>query len=86
MFQTLIGKMIDTQKEQASWPGEICKRCLRRNVIGFDITDDVWEAVVRNRWNVLCSSCFDEEAQLSAIPYKFSNTYPVTWSMWGDEP
>lgn len=64
------------------WPGEVCKRCQRRSVVGFQVPDEIWAAVVVGRWSVLCATCFDEEAEVRLVPYHFSNVYPVTWSMW----
>lgn len=71
-----------TPELRGDWPGEVCKRCCRRNVIGFNLPDEVWQAVVRDRWNVLCPTCFDEEAQLAGVRYSFSDIYPVSWSEW----
>jgi hypothetical protein len=45
------------------WPGEWCKRCNRRNCVGFGVTDEVWSRVTQGRWDVLCTTCFDEVAQ-----------------------
>lgn len=64
------------------WKGEICKRCKRRNCIGFRVFDVIWYAVVKDRWNVLCATCFDEEAQVQGIKYVFLETFAVTWSQW----
>jgi hypothetical protein len=62
--------------------GEQCKRCLRDVVIGFEVDDSIWEAVVKNKWNVLCPQCFDTEAQNCLIAYTFNALYPVSWSDW----
>jgi len=66
------------------WCGEICKRCSRRNVIGFRVSDELWEKIVRGRWGVLCTTCFDEEAELAVVSYTFLELYPVTWDSWED--
>jgi hypothetical protein len=66
----------------SDWPGEVCKRCRRRNCVGFDIPNETWAAVSRGRWNVLCTTCFDEEAQALGIPYSFGEVWPVSWSDW----
>lgn len=63
-------------------PGETCKRCLRRNVIGFRVENSVWERVSQGRWGILCPTCFDEEAELLGVAYVFLEVFPVTWSMW----
>jgi hypothetical protein len=68
--------------QRGNWPGEFCKRCQRRNVIGFSVPDEIWEAVVRERWNVLCAACFDEEAQSVGVEYSFGELWPVSWSDW----
>lgn len=65
-----------------SWRGEICKRCGRRNCIGFRVLDAIWSAVIRDRWNVVCPSCFDEEAEAVQIKYVFIETFAITWSAW----
>ena len=64
--------------------GEVCKRCFRANCIGFSVPDEVWAAVVRSRWTLLCPLCFDEEAKKGGVPYEFTALYPVTWSTWAD--
>lgn len=64
-----------------SWPGEWCKRCDRRNVAAWSVLNAVWDAVVRDRWNVLCPTCFDEEAQIAGVSYYFSDgSTLLTWS------
>ena len=67
-----------------TWPGEVCKRCGRRNVIGFRVDDDVWMAVVGDPDAVWCAQCFDVEAQAKGIEYTFRDTSPVSWSDWAD--
>lgn len=64
------------------WPGERCRRCGHRNVIGFLVPDEAWQAVVRGRWNVTCPACFDEEAQLIGYAYSFIEVFAVTWRDW----
>jgi hypothetical protein len=64
------------------WHGEVCKRCGRRNCVGFEVCDRVWETVTRGRWNVLCTTCFDEEAETAGVPYTFGAVYTVSWSAW----
>lgn len=66
--------------------GEACKRCCRPSCVGFSVSDEAWAAVVRGRWNVLCTTCFDEEAKAAGIPYEFAALHPVTWSMWAGVP
>lgn len=63
-----------------SWQGEVCKRCGKRNVIGYSVSDEIWEQVVKGRWNVLCPACFDEEAEIEEVSYFFFDFWHVTWS------
>jgi hypothetical protein len=63
------------------WRGEVCKRCHRRNVIGFNVSDGVW-ATVAGDFNILCPTCFDELAEEKGVEYQFDAVYPVSWSMW----
>lgn len=65
----------------SAWIGEVCKRCMRRNNIGFSVSDEVWAAVA-DRYTVLCPSCFDELAELKQVRYIFQSVYPVSWSDW----
>lgn len=62
------------------WTGEWCKRCGRRNCVGFNVPDDVWERVVRGRYSLLCTTCFDELAQDAGVVYSFGTVHPVTWA------
>jgi len=64
------------------WLGEVCKKCHRRNCVGFNVSDDVWKSVAQERWNVLCATCFDEEAQRLGIEYEFGEVWPISWSDW----
>lgn len=66
----------------STWRGEVCGRCNCRNTIGFAVSDDVWAAVSRGRWNVLCPTCFDIEAEAAGVPYRFLGVWPVSWSSW----
>lgn len=68
-----------SKREREGWDGEWCMRHDGRNVIGFSVADDVWERVIRGRWNVVCPACFDEEAQAAGVPYSFTAIWPVTW-------
>ena len=67
------------------WRGEVCKRCGRRNCVGFAVPDETWAAVVRGRWNVLCTTCFDEEAEAAGVEYRFGDVAAISWSMWLDD-
>jgi hypothetical protein len=67
-----------------AWGGERCKKCRRRNVVGFLVPDRVWKKVVKGRWNILCPTCFDELAEEEGVRYEFTGIWPVTWSDWED--
>lgn len=71
--------MIDLIKD---WPGEICKKCGRRNNVGFKVSDDVWEKVVGDHMVIWCPFCFDSEAQIKGIKYQFEQCFLVSWSDW----
>lgn len=65
------------------WQGEICKRCNRRNCVGFEVDPEIWTRVTQSRWNVLCTTCFDELAEQQGVVYVYLGVWPVTWSQWG---
>lgn len=73
-------------QQVGSWRGEVCKRCLRRNTVGFHVPEEVWAAVSRGRWNILCLSCFDEEAEAASVRYELGEVWPVTWASHLNEP
>ncbi len=64
------------------WPGEVCKRCHRRNTIGFNVSDEIWDAVSGGRFLNLCATCFDELAQAAGVAYQFESVHPISWSSW----
>lgn len=66
----------------SEWRGEVCRRCQRRNPIGFSVSEDVWQRVVRGRWAVLCPTCFDEEAEAGGVAYRLDEVWPVSWADW----
>lgn len=70
---------INTLLNKDRWTGEICKKCGRRNNVGFRVSDDVWDSVAGDQETVWCLQCFDEEAQRKGIKYKVHNTSVVTW-------
>lgn len=67
------------QNCQTKVTGEICKRCNRRNVIGYEVSDKAWHMVSAGLYNVLCPTCFDELAEEKNIIYSFLAVYPTTW-------
>lgn len=67
------------------WPGEFCKKCFHRNVIGFKVDDVVWEKVTQGNYSVLCPTCFDELADQAEVPYEFHEMFPTTWNAWVED-
>jgi hypothetical protein len=66
------------------WHGETCRKCGRRNVVGFVVSDEAWEAVVGDPGTIWCPQCFDVVAQARGVRYRFLEVYPVSWSDWED--
>lgn len=65
------------------WKGEICKRCYRRNCVGFNVGEEIWRAVVQDRFNLVCTTCFDELAEEAGVEYSFGEVFAISWSDWG---
>jgi hypothetical protein len=42
--------------------------------------NEAWRAVVRDRWKLICPSCFDAEAELKRVRYQFIGKRAVSWS------
>lgn len=62
------------------WEGEVCKRCGRRNPLGFNVRDIDWASVVGNPGTVWCLTCFDEEADRKDVRYQvIGDTFPIAW-------
>ena len=56
------------------WMVESCQKCARRNVVMFTVEpEEAWRTVVLNRWQRICPSCFDQEAEKASIRYSFAN-------------
>lgn len=72
--------------EHLTWDGEVCDRCHRRNVVGFNVPDDVWAEITSSteEYQVLCVTCFDEVAEYLGVPYNLTAIWPVSWSDWRD--
>jgi hypothetical protein len=70
--------------DSGKWSGEICDRCGRRNVVGFEVSDELWMKVVGDESVVRCLTCFDEEAQEKVVEYSMEDVafYHVSWSDW----
>ena len=58
-----------TPLEKRDWEYEWCKRCNKRNNIGYVVSDETQFNVVGDKNIVLCLSCFDELAQKKGISY-----------------
>ena len=69
-----------TPFKDRNWPCEWCKRCDRRIVVGFSVTDEAWNAVTGDPNTCWCTTCFDEVAQRKRVEYVFDGMYPVSWS------
>jgi hypothetical protein len=61
---------------------QICKG--RRVVVGFNVSDDIWEHVVGDPHTVLCLTCFDEMAQDKGVKYDLTGIFPIpaSWETW----
>lgn len=46
------------QRHDPRWEYERCKYCRVDNHIWFATPDELWKAVVRGEYNVLCLNCF----------------------------
>ena len=86
LFGVLRRSAIEGAHRQNSfrWPGEVCKRCQRRNTVGFHVPEELWRAIVKGRWSLLCLTCFDEVAEAEKVEYDIPqrDLYPVSWSAW----
>jgi hypothetical protein len=59
----------------------ICSRCKRRNVIDYEVPEDVKRAVLLNRWKSgVCPACFDELAEQARVTYSFEQVRARSWS------
>jgi len=75
---------LDSGREESSrWRGEICKRCNRRNPVGFQVPDAVWDQV-HGEYNLLCVTCFDELAEQRGVEYEFQGIWPISWNEWAE--
>jgi hypothetical protein len=70
--------------QHPGWPGEICKRCGRRNVLAWSVPDAVWMSVVGDPGTIWCLTCFDEEAHRFGIKYQLEPKRPahLAWCDW----
>ncbi len=72
-------KRIDSFED---WPGESCYNCGRRNNVGFEVNDNIWEQVVGDPDIVFCPTCFDVLAQKKQIVYSFNRHIIISWNEW----
>jgi len=75
-----LKRQVPRRDSLEEWPCETCYRCGDRNVIGFEIEDDIWMEVVGDPDVVLCPSCFDRAAQDKGVRYEFLRLHPVSWN------
>lgn len=66
--------------------GEWCRRHPGPVVIGYEVSNAAWEAVIGDRWDIVCAPCFDTEAQLKGVAYEIVSTWPVAWSQVAEQP
>jgi hypothetical protein len=67
----------------ADWCGtnEYCARCKRRNVVSYQVPEEIKRLVLLGRWRSdVCPSCFDELAERVRIRYRFEDVSAVSWS------
>lgn len=60
---------------------EICKICFNENPIGFDVPNEVWNAVTTKEWGdkVVCINCFTKLADQKLVEWdKNIFLYPVS--------
>lgn len=87
----LVACLLALEARRPRWPGEVCKRCGRRNTVGYTVPDELWAKVVGEPGTIRCLTCFDEEAQAKGIRYAgavicASEFYPVSWCDWEGGP
>ena len=62
------------------WLGEVCKRCNKRNCVGYILNNELWEKITENKYSILCLFCLDELAQVKLIDYiDKNNIFIVNW-------
>ena len=71
------------------WVFEVCKKCGRKNVAGFRVTNAMWARVMGKSQDVVCINCFDESAALRGIdwteePIEFYCVSTVANEKWGN--
>ena len=70
------------------WRGEVCKRCLRPNYVGYELTDEGWVLITRGLWNILCIPCLDDLSKKEGIdwvPYLVGDLYPCSSIGWSED-
>jgi hypothetical protein len=88
VIQPLDNQRAFDEDPPGPWPGEMCRRCGKRNTVGFTVSDELWTKVVGDPHTVRCLTCFDEEAQEKGVRYTGQDIlefYPVSWSDWEDD-
>lgn len=70
-------------KNRGAWLGEWCDFCDRRNVIGYEIEDELWLKIIGDQDAVACLTYLDEQAEKLQITYNINIlTKPLQWHCW----
>jgi hypothetical protein len=65
------------------YPGEWCQRCNRAVVVGFNVPDEIWNAIIKDKFNVVCLLCFDELSEGTGIEWEENiEFFPVSRASW----
>lgn len=58
-----------------------CAKCKRRDVVSYQVPEEIRCLVLLNRWKTgVCPSCFDELAERAGIRYSFEDVSAISWS------
>jgi hypothetical protein len=58
-----------------------CGRCKRRNIVQFELPEEVKRLLLLYRWKTgVCLSCIDELAEKGGIRYHPEHLEATTWS------
>jgi hypothetical protein len=53
---------------------------MRVSLIDFQVLSRCTRTVLLNRWQKLCPSCFDTEAEKAGVRYSFTGLAGMSWS------
>src|SRR5688572_7458490 len=83
-FTSDPARMLFDRGRKAGYAGPMvqhCARCKRRDVISYQVPEEIKRLVLLNRWKTgVCPSCFDELAEQASIHYTFEDATAVSWS------